>query len=134
MFIRFVVPSLETLDEVETEVLLISVFSDDRPLKEVAGLVDWRLCGRLSEWILEERLTGAEGEKLIMPARPRLRADRILLFGLGPEERFGEAQFRAYARRVAHTLEAAQLASEQASKRPATRARWRRLPKFHRWV
>ena len=65
--------------------LLIS--SDRRPLRGVAGLVDWRLCGELSAALQSGTLHGQVGERLLMSTRQRLGASRLLLFGAGPASR-----------------------------------------------
>ncbi len=65
--------------------LLIS--SDRRPLRGVAGLVDWRLCGELSAALQAGTLQGQVGERLLMSTRQRIGASRLLLFGTGPASR-----------------------------------------------
>jgi hypothetical protein len=75
------------------EALILTFFSDERPLRGAAGLADWRLCGRLSRLIRSERLVGVRGEVMMMPPGRRLPFGRILLFGLGPSEQFGEAAY-----------------------------------------
>ncbi|MBI2082570.1 MAG: hypothetical protein HYT76_03280 [Deltaproteobacteria bacterium] len=72
------------LDEVPGRVALATFFEDSRPLRGSTGLIDWRLNGRLSELILQGRLSGGFAESMIMPAAGRLATDEILLFGLGP--------------------------------------------------
>ena len=41
------------------DALVVPVWSDVRPLRGAAGLLDWRLCGRLSQMIREGRVSGA---------------------------------------------------------------------------
>lgn len=130
MQIRFVAPDLNHLDQLETEVLVVSIFADQRPLQGLAGLVDWRLCGRLSDWILEKRISGDEGEKLMLPGRPKLKADRVLAVGLGPEGRFDESRFRAFSRAVVQTLDEAHLSSVAISLPPIELAPEKRLRLF----
>ena len=71
------------LDEVPGKVAVITFFEDVRPLRGSTELIDWRLNGRISELIVQGRLSGALSEALIMPSQGRLSADEILLFGLG---------------------------------------------------
>lgn len=111
MFVRFVAPDLDSLDALEAEVLVLSLYEDERPLQGLTGLVDWRLSGQLSQWIVDQRLSGSAGEKLMVPGRPRLRVDRLLVFGLGPKAEFGEPQFRDLTTSLVQTLEEARLSS-----------------------
>lgn len=80
-------------DEHPRDLLIVSSFVDERPLRGAAGLADWRLCGRLSRLIKTDRQTGARGETMLLPPGRRLRFEKILWFGLGashgyPDERF----------------------------------------------
>jgi hypothetical protein len=107
--LRFVAPDLRRLDEVEAEVVACGVFRDVRPLSGLAGLVDWRLAGRLSRLARASFLVGEIGEALVLPARPRLPFDKVLVFGLGPRQTFGEAAFRTVLSRALDTLSGLQV-------------------------
>lgn len=76
-------PSLEVLDRLETEDLVLGLFQDERPLRGVAGLVDWRLCGMLSRFAQLNRVTGEVEERVLMPGAGRIGPQRIFLLGLG---------------------------------------------------
>jgi hypothetical protein len=104
MDLRFTTPTLRRLDLVGTEVLVAGLAADERPPHGVAGLVDWRLAGRLSRLIQSGFATGRIGEVLLIPGRPKLPFDKILLFGLGPKRAFDEAVFRELTERVLDTL------------------------------
>jgi hypothetical protein len=67
--------------------------------------VDYRLAGRLSRLIRNGFAAGEPGEVLLVPGKPRLPFDKILLFGLGAPERFDEGTFRATVERILSTLE-----------------------------
>jgi hypothetical protein len=103
MELRFVTPELRRLDEVGTEVLACCLFSDERPPHGTAGLVDWRLSGRVSRLMRDTFVTGARGEVVMLPLRPSLPFDKALLFGLGPRNGFDDAVFREV---TAHMLKA----------------------------
>ena len=47
------------------DALVVPLWADVRPLRGAAGLLDWRLNGRLSQLLREGRLLGAAGEKLL---------------------------------------------------------------------
>lgn len=93
MELAFLPPELRHFDETPAEVLACSVFDDERPPRGTAGLLDWRLAGRLGRLLESGFLRGALDEVLLLPGRPRLVADKILVFGLGPRDAFDEAAF-----------------------------------------
>jgi hypothetical protein len=104
MDISFVQPDLRRLDRLTSEALSIPFFEDERPLRGALGLVDWRMCGALSELILRGRIDGHAGEKLLVPARPRLPFEKLFLFGLGPMGEFDESTFDDSVDRMLETL------------------------------
>lgn len=76
------------------DVLVVPIWSDIRPLRGPAGLLDWRLCGKLSQMIREGRVSGAAGEKLLL-VTGRVPWRRILGIGAGPSEVFGDGACKA---------------------------------------
>lgn len=105
MDVRFLPPRLERLDEVTLDALALPIFEDERPLRGLAGEVDWRLCGLLSRWILRGRVTGAVGERVLLPPGRRLAVEKLFLFGLGPRGAFGTADGLDAERAVDDVLE-----------------------------
>lgn len=81
-------------DEAQRDCLVLPVFKDDRPLRGAAGLADWRLCGRLSRFLVANRATSEQGETMMMPPGRRLKFDRILWFGLGDAKGYTDDRFR----------------------------------------
>jgi hypothetical protein len=75
--------TLDALDEAKAEALCLFVGEEERPLTGLAGLVDWRLSGRLSRMIRSGLLTGAPGEALLTPPGARLAFEKLFLFGTG---------------------------------------------------
>ena len=89
MELRFKPLSLASLGTLETEVLCLPLFSDERPLRGAIGLIDWRLCGRLSELLVDGTMSGSVDEALLMPPpERRLVAERLLIIGAGPRTAF----------------------------------------------
>lgn len=105
MDLRFTTPELERLDLAGTEVLVAALASDERPPHGVSGLVDWRLAGKVSSLVASGFATGQVGEVILIPGRPKLPFDKVLLFGIGPKREFDEAVFRSVVSRVLSTLE-----------------------------
>jgi Cytosol aminopeptidase family, N-terminal domain len=95
MDLRFVSPDLRSLDASGVELLACTVFEDQRPMRGAAGLLDWRLAGRLSRLAKQGFLAGELGEVVFVPGRPHLCFDKVLVFGLGARSGFGEGTFRS---------------------------------------
>jgi hypothetical protein len=81
-------------DESSRDCLVLPVFKDDRPLRGAAGLVDWRLCGRLSRLLKSQRASGDAGETMMLPPGRRLRWKRVMWFGLGDAKGYTDDRFR----------------------------------------
>lgn len=105
MELRFVTPQLASLDELDSEVLACSIWSDARPSHGIAGLCDFRLAGRISDLERASLLTGALGEVALLPGKPRLTFDKLILFGAGPRKDFGEETFRRVILQMLETME-----------------------------
>jgi hypothetical protein len=76
------------------DVLIVPIWSDVRPLRGAAGLLDWRLCGKISQMIREGRVSGAAGEKLLL-VTGRVPWRRVLGIGAGPSDAFGDGDCKA---------------------------------------
>ncbi len=105
MELRFVTPELSRLDELDSEVLACSVWSDARPAHGLAGLCDWRLAGRVSDLLRRGHVTGELGEVVMLPGKPRLTFDKLLLVGAGPRGGFDEESFRRVVLSMLATME-----------------------------
>jgi hypothetical protein len=102
--LRFVLPQLGRLDELDAELLFAAVFDDERPPHGVAGLCDWRLGGRVARLLEDGFFTGALGDVLLLPGRPKTTFDKICLFGAGSRERFDEEVLTAVVRAMLTTM------------------------------
>jgi hypothetical protein len=120
---------LRAIDRLSGEVLLCSLFEDERPPRGVAGLLDFRMNARLSRLCVHGFLTGRAGETLLVPGRPKVPFDKIVVVGLGPEAGFDDAAFERSLSAALRTLADLQvrratleLPGRQASAVDATRA------------
>lgn len=105
MDLRFSTPELRKLDLLGTEIIVSTVASDERPPHGVTGLLDFRLAGRISRLIQAGFLTGKVGEVLLIPGKPKLPFDKILLFGIGKQSDFNDPVFRTVLDKILRTLE-----------------------------
>lgn len=82
----------KTIDEVSSQLALVTTFEDVRPLKGSAGLVDWRLNGKLSRFFVQKKMKGDKGEALLMPTRGRLDSTELLVLGMGPKSKLQDSE------------------------------------------
>jgi Cytosol aminopeptidase family, N-terminal domain len=103
--LRFIAPDLRALDEHPAEVIACCVWSDERPLRGLAGLLDWRLAGRISRLAKERFVKGDAREVLCMQGKPRLPFDKVLLIGAGTRAAFDVAACKEATGALLHALE-----------------------------
>jgi hypothetical protein len=103
--LHFLVPDLRAIDEASAELIACAIFADERPMRGLAGLLDWRLGARLSALAKSDFLRGDEGEVVLVPGRPKLPFEKVLLLGLGPRAAFGDAVVRRVLGRLITTLD-----------------------------
>ncbi len=65
---------------------VLAFFADERPLRGLAALVDWRTAGALSAMLRAGFCTGRAHELVLMPGRHDLPTERIVLLGLGSRD------------------------------------------------
>ncbi|MGB3050761.1 MAG: M17 family peptidase N-terminal domain-containing protein [Polyangiales bacterium] len=100
-----------SLDELQTEVIVLPFFSDERPLRGAAGLIDWRLCGALSRKLMAGYLRGTFGEKALLANLGKLKSDRLLLVGLGESASFDHSVAQKACALIAEALREAQVST-----------------------
>ncbi len=93
-----------SLDELNTDLIVASLFETERPPRGVCGLADWRLNGFISRQILGGSVRGTKDEWVLLPLHRRLPARRLLLAGLGRREDFSIMQARHVAYKLAKLL------------------------------
>jgi hypothetical protein len=89
---------------IQTDILVLGIFSDERPLPGLAGEVDWFTCGILSRLIRSNKITGVFGEQTLLATERKLPAPKVLIAGLGERARFDRARLRQLCRALAATL------------------------------
>jgi hypothetical protein len=103
--VHFVTRDLRAIDASPAEVIACTTFCDERPLRGVAGLLDWRLAGRLSTLAKSGFLVGKLGEVLLVPGRPQLPFEKVVVLGLGDRAAFDDAVVARTLERLASTLD-----------------------------
>src|SRR5580692_8427937 len=104
MEVRLLPPDLRRLDDSAAELCACTVWSDERPARGFAGLLDWRLAGRLSALLASGFFRGDEGETLLVPGKPHLPYEKVLVAGLGPRAAFDLEAYGRAVDRLAATL------------------------------
>ena len=96
--VTFLPLELRSLDKLRADLLVLSVFEDERPLRGLSGLIDWRTAGMLSRFLVRGHVTGQEGEIVLFPPGGKVGVSRGLILGLGNASAYDE---KRYARVVA---------------------------------
>jgi hypothetical protein len=99
-----VIVSTEGVDFQECEILVTGFFSDERPLRGSTGWVDWRFNGRISSYLMQERLTGDWRETTLIPSQGRVGAMTVLLMGLGKQKEYSYPRLRELCPYLFQTL------------------------------
>jgi len=76
------------IENIECQTMVLGFFEDERPLRGLTGLVDWKMNGLLSNMIIKGFCDGHKGEKILIATEGRLPFKKILLMGLGKTEAF----------------------------------------------
>ncbi len=103
--LKFVAPDLRDIDKANAEAIAAAIWEDQWPMLGLAGLLDWRMSGRLSALAKSGFLKGSRGEALMVPGRPHLPFEKVLLFGLGPHASFDDTVAREVLERLTQALE-----------------------------
>ena len=92
---------LKDIKELATEALIVGFYEDVRPLKGVAGKLDWLFCGTLSSLILSNKIRGSLGDVALVTSQGKVAVQKIFLVGLGPRAGMDQTALRSAARNAA---------------------------------
>ena len=73
----FIASASQSLDQLQTELMVLPFFSDERPLRGATGLIDWRLCGTLSRKLMAGYLDGRFGEDEAVQSKRLFRVRHV---------------------------------------------------------
>jgi hypothetical protein len=93
-----------SLDELETDLIVVTLYENERPPRGVSGLIDWRLHGFLSRQIIAGRIRGSSEECVLIPLNKKFPARRLLVVGLGDPGRFDLTKARHAAYKIGKTI------------------------------
>jgi hypothetical protein len=103
--------TLESLDAITgVEAICLFVAAGDRPLRGLAGFLDWRMCGALSRLLLKDFFTGGEEDVLLVTTNGRIPVARAFVLGTGTQKPTAES-VGALLKRAAHTMRKAGIES-----------------------
>lgn len=71
------------LNDISGDFLGLWHFSDEKPLKGLSGLADWRLDAKISQSIISGRIAGNWGEKVLLGVAHPLSGVKIIIIGVG---------------------------------------------------
>ena len=94
----------ERLTKIDDKVIVAGFFSDVRPLKGLAGEIDWLFNGEISRLILDGKINGQFGDSLLLYSN-RLKTRNVLLLGMGKRENFDSAAVRNTTKSLAQKLD-----------------------------
>lgn len=99
-----IIISKDPVDLQESDLLVTGFFQDERPLRGTAGWIDWRLNGRVSFFLIENRLKGEWRERTLIPSEGRVSSRLILLLGLGSVREYSSLSVRDVVPFIVETL------------------------------
>jgi len=95
-------PALDALTDIDAVCLFLP--EDQRPLRGLAGYLDWRLCGGLSRILKEGRFVGALSDALLFPTSGRLGCARVFCFGVGKRAELSAASFGRLVKKACESM------------------------------
>jgi len=109
--VSFVPVTLRDLDSSAGQMVIVTLFDEERPPRGLSGLVDWRLDGLVSrirmvtldpKWSTPHHggsvlrpFPAAFGEKLLIPVGKKMRFEWAMVVGLGQTSEFTLARYRS---------------------------------------
>ncbi|MBN2716959.1 MAG: hypothetical protein JXX14_13990 [Deltaproteobacteria bacterium] len=91
--VQYIPPRLDAIRFVPESVICCFQFQEKKPLKGIAGLIDWRMLGCVSRLRIADTWEAGFGERLLVMPGNRLPASYIVLFGCGREADFTETVY-----------------------------------------
>ena len=87
-------------DRTAGDVLLVPLFTDQRPLQGPAAVVDWRLDGAVTQLLRDGAVTGRRGECLGLQTSHKFAAPRLVLVGGGRWQALDHPRYQSLVERL----------------------------------
>lgn len=94
----------ERLEEIRTDVLVLFHPEDEPAPRDRAGRLDWMLLGALSRLGARGKFTGARGTSALLSPNQKLKAERVLVMGVGRRADFSLTAFYRLSYETAQTV------------------------------
>jgi hypothetical protein len=94
----------ELVEEVPADVLVLHLFEDEPAPRGRLGRVDWIVLSAVSRLRARGKFSGERGTTALLFPERKLRADRILVMGLGRSVDFSRTAFYRLSYRAAQTI------------------------------
>ena len=102
--LQLVEAGLYPLDDLRHDILALGIFTDQRPLRGLAGYLDWRMHGRISALLQQGFLTGDANDHLLSNTNGRIGTDRLLVVGMGRSAALDVGTFGTAMKTIRSTL------------------------------
>lgn len=80
----------QEIDKIPAELIVLMHYENELPFKDLLGMLDWRINGRLSRFVNDQKFKGKAKELLLMPSEHRFKAHEIIILGLGNKQDFSQ--------------------------------------------
>jgi hypothetical protein len=94
----------DPIEEVGADLLVLFHLEDEPAPRGRLGWVDWILCGAVSRLRARGKFAGERGATALLSPNGKLRADRILVFGLGRRADLSLATLSRFSYQAARTI------------------------------
>ena len=94
----------EPIDKMLIDTLVLSIFKDEKPLKGANGLIDWRLCGRVSKLLMDKMISADYKESTLIFSVKDMMIKKMLIVGLGESKDFDDKRLYDISCFIADTL------------------------------
>lgn len=95
----------QNIDELVTNITVITFFSDEKPLKGQTGLIDWRMNGYLSDQLQKSKIYGNFKEKVLIPANSKISTSKLFLLGMGESSSLTDEKIELLVAEIKKTLD-----------------------------
>jgi Cytosol aminopeptidase family, N-terminal domain len=92
---------LKDIKKLPADALIVGFYEDVRPLKGIAGELDWLLCGSLSLLLLSKKLRGSLGDLALVTSQGKVPVQKIFMVGLGSRSGMTQTTLKSAARNAA---------------------------------